>query len=152
MTHAAALVGVTFDGVDLQRSDLQWFLEIERGLDEVPSVRGKDTVIPGLAGRLEQNRRNDVLSIVLTGFVQADPSLTDVDDRRASFRSNVATIRSLFASDRDRADLVALLEDGSTQTISARPLNIIGGTYIGSEYRALSIELEGYDDWTPGGS
>lgn len=152
MTHAAALIGLTYDAIDLQQADLQWFFEITRGIVEVPTVRGKDTVIPGLAGRFEQNRKNDVLSIVLTGFVQADPALTDVEDRRASYRTNIATIRGLFAPDRARAPLEALMEDGSTQTIDARPMNIIGGLYIASEYRALSIELEGYDDWVGGGS
>ncbi|HEX5013021.1 MAG TPA: hypothetical protein VFV72_02595, partial [Candidatus Limnocylindrales bacterium] len=80
MTHAAATVGLTFDATDLQQADLQWFFEIKRGLDEVPSVRGKDSIVPALAGRVERNRKNDVLSIVLEGFVRGDPTLTDVDD------------------------------------------------------------------------
>lgn len=152
MTHAAAPVGVEYDNIDLQQSDLQWFFEIDRGLDEVPSVRGKDTVIPGLDGRFEQNRRNDTLSIVLRGFVQADPTLTDIDARRASYRANMQVIRELFQPTNGRADLVATLEDGSQQSISAVPLNIVAGTVIASEYRELSIELEGFDDWTFVGS
>lgn len=152
MTSPVAPIGLTYDGVDLQQSDLQWFFEVERGLDEVPSVRGKDTVIPGAAGRFEQNRRNDTIQIVLRGFVQADPALTDVDDRRASFRTNIQTIRALFAPNRLRAELAALLEDGSIEVLSARPINIVGGREIASEFRELSIELEGYDDWQAGGS
>lgn len=152
MTSPVALVGLTYADIDLQRSDLQWFFEIERGIDEVPTVRGKDTVIPGAAGRFEQNRRNDTIQIVLRGFVQADPALTDTLDRRASYRANMTTIRSLFAQDRLRAELAALLEDGATRTVSARPINIVGGREIASEFRELSIELEGYDDWLDEGS
>ena len=147
MTTAVAPVGLTFKGVDLQPADMQWFFEIERGLDEVPTVRGKDTIIPGLAGRFEQNRRNDTLSIVLKGWVRADPTITDLDDARASYRQNMLTIRTLFAPDAVRGELVALVEDGTSQEIMARAMNIIGGRYIASEMRVLSIELEGYDDW-----
>lgn len=152
MTSPVALVGLTYAGTDLQQSDLQWFFEITRGIVEVPSVRGRDSVVPGAAGRTERNRKNDVLSIVLTGFITADPTLTDLEDRRASYRQNVDAIRNLFAPSAARATLVAVMEDGTTQSIEARPLNIVGGTYIASEYRVLSVELEGYDDWLPGGS
>lgn len=152
MTSPLALVGLTFKAVDLQPADLQWFFEIERGLDEVPSVRGKDTVIPGAAGRFEQNRKNDVLSIVLKGWVRANPTLTDPEDLRASYRTNMLAIRTLFASDAARGELVATVEDGTTQEIMARSLNILPGRYVGSEIRVLSIELEGYDDWLGAGS
>lgn len=152
MTSPVATVGVEYDGVDLQQSDLQWFFEIERGLDEVPTVRGKDTVIPGLGGRLEQNRKNDTLAIVLKGFVQADPALTDLTQRRESYRANMRVIRSLFLPTNGRASLAATLEDGSILTIAAVPLNIVPGRLIASEYRELSIELEGFDDWVAAGS
>jgi hypothetical protein len=150
MTSPVALIALIFDGVDLQPADHQWFFEIERGLDDVPTVRGKDTVIPGAEGRFEQNRKIDTLSIVLKADVTADPALTDVDDIRASYRENMSTIRALFAPDRARALLEVLLEDGSTRTISARPINILPGLYIGSEYRTLNIELEGSGDWEVG--
>lgn len=152
MSNDVALIGLTYNGQDLQDPDLQVFLEIERGIDEVPTVRGKDSIVPGADGRTERNRKNDTLSIVLRGFVQADPGLTDVADRRASYRANMAGVRALFHSSNPRADLVATLEDGTVQTISARPMNIILGTYLASEYRAISIELEGYGDWEPAGS
>lgn len=142
-----ALQGLIYNSTDLQPEDLQWYFEIKRGISEVPNVRGKDTIIPGLAGRFEQNRRNDILPLVLEGFVQADPALTDAEDRRASYRANIQIIRALFHSQNARAVLQATMEDGTVQTIDARPLNILGGIYIASEYRELNIELEGYDDW-----
>lgn len=144
MPSPVAAVGLFYDSVDLQQADLQWFFEIERGLDEVPSVRGKDSIVPAAGGRTERNRKNDVLPIVLKGFVRADPTAMDGP---ASYRANMQTIRALFHPRNPRAELTAVLEDGTIQTIQARGMNILGGTYVGSVIRNLSIELEGYDDW-----
>ena len=144
MPSPVAAVGLRYDSVDLQQPDLQWFFEIERGLDEVPSVRGKDSIVPAADGRTERNRKNDVLSIVLLGFVRGAPDAVDQD---ASYRENLASIRALFHSRRARATLTATLEDGTVQTISARPLNIVPGRTVAPRFRTLSIELEGYDDW-----
>lgn len=152
MTSAVATIGLTFDGQDLQTSDLSIFLEIVRGLNEPPTVRGKDITVPALAGRIEANRVNDVLPIELRGLVRASSSATDRDDQMASFRANVSAVRALFATNRARADLVATLEDGTEQSISARPLNLVWGEVIQSEYATVSIELEGYDDWGAAGS
>jgi len=152
MSSPIAFVGLTFDSTDVQRSDLSWFLWIEKGLDEMPSVRGEDTVVPGLGGRFEGTRVNDLLPIELRGQVTADPALTDMTARRSSWRDNMRDLRALFASNRTRAALVATLEDGSSLTIDARPLNLVVTRRIGSEYAFLSIEMEGYDDWVAAGS
>jgi len=149
MTSPIATIALTFDGIDLQRSDLQVFLEIVHGLNETPSVRGTDTIVPGLAGRIEGNRINDVLPITLEGLVRADPTTTTTSAAIASFRDNMQSIRTLFASNRARANLVATLEDGTTATISARPLpGIIANDTVKSEFANVSIELEGSGDWT----
>jgi hypothetical protein len=147
VTSAVAAIGLTYAGVDLQRSDLQIFLEIAVGLGEVPSVRGTDIIVPGLGGRIEGTRVKDVLPLELRGHVRADPAETTTAGARASFAANRATLRSLFASDRLRADLVATLEDSTVLTISARPLSIVWNEQVVSEFALLSVELEGYDDW-----
>jgi hypothetical protein len=153
MTSPLATVGLSFDGVDLQTADLQIFLEIVHGLNEPPSVRGSDTIVPGLAGRIEGNRINDVLVIGLEGLFRADPTTTTHDDAIASYRGNVNTVRSLFLPNRARADLVATLEDGSQLTVSARPMpGVIWSEPVKSELAQVSIELEAYDDWTAVGS
>lgn len=153
MTTALATIGLTYDGVDLQDSDLQVFLEIVHGLNETPSVRGTDTVVPALAGRLEGNRVNDVLVITLEGYVRGDPTSIDRDAAMASFRGNVQDVRTLFAPNRQRADLVATLEDGSQLSISARPMpGMIWSEPVKSEVAQVSIELEGYGDWEAVGS
>jgi hypothetical protein len=148
MTSPAASIGLTYDGSDLQLADLSIFIEIVHGLNEPPSVRGSDVVVPALAGRVEGNRVNDVVSIVLEGIVRADPTTATTATARTSYRAKVAAVRTLFASNRARANLVATLESGATKTISARPLpGIIWNELIQSEIATVSIELEGYGDW-----
>jgi hypothetical protein len=151
MPSSAAVVGLRYDSVDLQTDDLQIFLEIHTGLNEPPSVRGGDYVVPARAGRVEANRINDVLPIELVGMVNADPAITDLGDARSSYRANATALRALFHPNRSRATLEADLEDGSTITIEARPLP----THIwneGAVSAKVNIELEGYDDWAVAGS
>lgn len=153
MTNALATIGLTYDATDLQTSDLQVFLEIVHGLNETPSVRGVDIVVPGLAGRIEGNRINDVLVIQLEGLIRADPSETTTDGAQASYRDNVQAVRTLFAPARLRAELVATLEDGTAFSIMARPMpGMIWTEPIKSEVAHVSIELEAYGDWTAVGS
>lgn len=147
MTSGAATVGLFYAATDLQTSDLQVFLQIVHGLNESPSVRGTDVVVPARAGRVEANRINDVVAIVLEGFVRADPAETTTSGARASFRENVKAIRTLFRPDRARATLLAVLEDGTQWSIEARPLNIVSSEPVPSEFATVSIELEGSGDW-----
>jgi len=148
MTSPLATIGLTYDGVDLQTSDLQLFLEIVHGLNETPSVRGVDTTVPALAGRVEGNRVNDILVVTLEGLIMADPTTTTRAGVIASFRDNCQTVRALFASNRARADLVATLENGDVWTVSARPMpGIIWSEPAKSELAQVSIELEAYGDW-----
>lgn len=147
MTSPVATVGLLYDSVDLQRSDLGIFCRIVKGLNETPTVRGTDTIIPSAAGRMEGLRVNDVLAIELECTVQADASETTADGQMASFRANQRTLRTLFAPDRGRAELIASLEDGTIVSISALPLNIIGPESVTSMISKTSVALEGYDDW-----
>jgi hypothetical protein len=153
MTSAISTVGLTYDGSDLQSSDLSLYLKVVRGLWETPSVRGDDTVVPALAGRAEGSRVNDLLKIELRGWVRADPDLdSDHEDAVDSVQASLLLLRTLFASDRERADLVATLRDGTTRTVSARPLNMITTEIVEGWWYNLSVELEGYDDWADEGS
>ena len=153
MTSPIVSVGLTFDGTDLQPSDLSFCLWIVSGLNQTPTVRGVDVTVPALAGRIEANRVNDMLPIILEGFCRGDQTATNTADRREAYRVTARTLRSLFASNRERADLVATLEDGTELTIAARPLpGMIWNEIVLSEYAAISIELEGVDDWAISGS
>ena len=146
MTNPYAVIGLTFDGTDVQQDPIGIFLEVVRGLSDVPAVRGTDTVVPGLAGRIPRNRVADHLTIELRGFVAGTGS-TDADCQ-ASHRGLVNDIRALFDPTAAPADLVAALEDASTATIAARTLNIVWDHLAPSTSR-ISIELDSVaPDWT----
>lgn len=69
MSNPVATIGLTYGGTDIQQNPIGIFLEIVRGLSESPSVRGTDTIVPALAGRIARNRMSDVLRIELVGLV-----------------------------------------------------------------------------------
>lgn len=69
MSNPAAVIGLTFGGTDVQQQPIGIFLELVRGFGEGPSVRGTDTVVPGLVGRIARNRVADTWRIELRGMV-----------------------------------------------------------------------------------
>lgn len=154
MTSAAAVVGLTYRGTDIQDID-GIYLEIVTGLIEVPQVRGVDLVVPSSAGRTVRNRVADRLSIELRGFIRGVATATGVsgeDEDRADFATNRAAFRSLFDPTLDPGPLVALLEDGSYQHLDARTLNVISDVQVPS-WVNVSVELESVDaDWLVGTS
>lgn len=152
MTTPVAPVGASYAATDLQAADLSIFLQFKRGLHELPSVRGEDTVIPTAEGRHEMNRVNDVVRIELEGHVTADADALTNQEQVESFWVNAETLRTLFASDRAWAALNAVLPDGTIKSIQARPLNMIFTEVIGSLFATVSVELEGYGDWTTASS
>lgn len=147
MSSPIATVGLFYDSEDLQRSDLGVFCRVVKGLNEPPTVRGTDSIVPARAGRIEGLRVNDVVAIELECWVQPDAALTDPDDQLASFRTNLKDARALFATNRSRGTLLAVLEDGTQQSIEVRPLNVIWNEVIPSLVASASVALEAYDDW-----
>lgn len=147
MTSSLAKIPLTYDGEDLQLADMTIWLVIFSGLNESPSVRGKNVVVPYRAGEQERPKRNATLRIELRGMVRSDPTEADGADAEGSWRTNQRTVRALFATNRARAPLVATLEDGSTATIQAEPQSLLWVEYAASEAATVSIVLEGYDDW-----
>jgi hypothetical protein len=143
---APAAIDLSYAAAPLQAADLSVFFQITYGFHEAPRVRGTDTVVPRLAGRVEGIRVADLLPILLTGHITYDPSLSG-SAAYADFWVNVRTYRTLFDPARTRADLVATLVDGSIWTVSARPMNILKITEIPNEYVEWSVELEGSGDW-----
>jgi hypothetical protein len=146
MTSPLATIGLTYDAEDLQDFDLGIVLHITQGLNEAPDVRGKDVLVPGLDGQIPRPRRPHQLRLVLMGDVWGPGA--DTAARRSAYRVNQRFLRELFSPARDPADLVALAEDGSTWTISARPLNTIPVEQVPSEHATISVELLSIDpDW-----
>lgn len=155
MTTAVAVVGLTFSGTDIQQLD-SIFLEIRRGLGEVVDVRGVDLVVPSRAGQIVRNRVGHRLSILLEGYVRGVGMLTSGETAESSdrdaFATNRAALRALFDPTAAPAALLATLEDGTSQTIDARTLNIVFDELVPTHHR-VSIEMESVDpDWVAGGS
>lgn len=147
MSNPAAVIALTYAGTDVQQNPIGIFLEIARGLNEVAEVRGSDTVVPGLAGRVSRNRVADRRTIELRGLV-AGSGATEAA-QRSSFRTLVNTVRTLFSPTAAPANLVATLENGTTGTIAARTLPTLLWDQLGPSVARVSIELESVaPDWT----
>lgn len=148
--------GATYDGtllVTTVGNVPRIVLRCVRGLDDAPEVRGEDTVIPSAEGRVPRNRVWDRRVIELYGFVAGTGASETA--QRADVRSALETLRTLFDPTGDPATLVVTLEDGSTATISARPINMVLDDGRIPTYREVSVELEAVeDDWVvaPAGS
>ena len=145
MTTAVAVIGLTFGGTDIQESDFGVFLELVRGLNERPTPRGVDLIVPSRAGRIVRNRVGDALTIELRGYVMGAGSTEGL--QRIDFRTNAKAVRALFDPSAEPANLVATLEDSTTATIAARTLNSVWDQ-TDPWTAAVSIELESVDpDW-----
>lgn len=142
MSSPVATIGLTYDSTGLQHADLGLFLQIVEGLNTTPDVRGRDVVVPGLAGRIPRNRIADVLRIELRGFVRGD-GMTGAA-QMADFRDKVQALQVLFDPTRDPANIVADLENGELATIAARPLPglIINDQALPSLFGLVSVVLE----------
>ncbi len=153
MAHPAYPTSLVANSVDLTRSDGRILMRVTRGLNEIPEVRGEDTIIPSAAGRVARDRVADRMVIEAEGMVMG--SGADEDAQRADFRSLVADIRALMYPTQAPYELVVTLEDGvSTVAITARPINVVWGDDDIPSYRKLSCQWESVDasDWVALGS
>lgn len=154
MPHAAYPTSLVANGIDLTRSDGRIIGQVTRGLIEQWEVRGKDTIVPALAGRVPRNRIRDRLMIEYTGHVMGAGA--NEDAQREDFRDLMDSIRTLMDPTSDPYDLVATMEDGSTRTITARPTpnGIVPGNDDIPSYLLISLQWESVDsaDWSVAGS
>lgn len=154
MTHNAAVpTGILANGTDLTRTDGRIIFRITRGLDDVPEVRGEDVVIPRAPGRFATNRRMDRLIIEAEGFVMGTG--LDESTQRSDFRTSIEILRDVMNPTHDPYNLVVTVEDGSTRTITARPMNIVWGDDDIPTFREGTLQWESVDasDWgLPDGS
>lgn len=153
MPNAAAVVGLTYDSVDIQEDPIGIFLEVVRGLNELPKVRGVDTLVPARPYRIARNRVADELVIELRGYVAGVGA--DEDAQRADFRDLIISLRDettgLFRPTRTPALLEATLENGAVVSVTCRPVNLVTVQRVPA-MAAVSVELYAYEDWSSGGS
>lgn len=148
-TLPAELTSLTFDGVDLQRSDLSIHFDITKGLNDGLAVRGEDTVVPGLDGQIPRNRKRDHREIELLGRLMGVG--TTLEQQLADLQASLDELEEAFAADGSPAVLSGVARDGSTRTILARVIS--GGFVVGPEEapgtRAVSVALTSVvPDWT----
>lgn len=141
---------LTFDGEDIRESAARGatasgiFLDLVSGWNEPATVRGVDTVIPSLAGRVPRIRVKDARRIVLEGYV--------VGTSASDWATHTATLMAKMQPSADPDNLV--IADGylgttGTKTIAARVVNIVPGEIVASRFQRWSIELESVaPDWT----
>lgn len=140
------LAQLTFDGVDLQRSDLSVHLDLLEGLNDGLDVRGEDTVIPTARGRVARNRKADMRHLLLAGLIQGEGSSEAL--RLASWQSIRDELEATFDPEGLPATLSGVALDGSTRTIEART---VSSMYAPSEVPGvgtISFQLEAAEpDW-----
>lgn len=139
MTVAYGVRGITFNGTDLQPADQSMLLQIVRGLDELPEVRGSDSVVPGLAGEIPRNRVRGSLAIELAGWITVNGATEAL--RLAAYRAKVDALQALF-NPTGIHTLVVTLESGATRSIEARPLTIVYGPEEIPGLRTISVALK----------
>jgi len=141
------------DGVDLTRTDRRLLFRVTRGLDEVPEVRGSDTIVPSLNGRIPRSRRLDRMVIEAAGYVMGAGATEAL--QRSDYRALMETLRDLMNPVQDPYDIVVTVEDGTTRTITARPQNLVTDSDDGiPQFRRVSLQWESVDaaDWGVAGS
>lgn len=141
------VTGITYDTTELQPSSQDWVLWIMRGLNDVPSVRGEDDVIPGAPGRVARARQADVRVIELEGWIMAQGATWEL--AIANFRQSVQALQALFDPTLDPRVLSAVLEDGSVATINARVVPpLVVEERVASHVARIAVQMESLDpDW-----
>lgn len=146
MSNGAATLPLEIDGTDVQQDPIGIFLELVRGLNEGPSVRGEDDIVPSLEGRIALNRVGDTWRLEVRGWIAGVGATGAL--QRASYRALASQVRTLFDPRRDPVAVVVSLEDGSVATIMARPLPTpLWTEHVPGFLAEVSFELEAVEDW-----
>jgi hypothetical protein len=126
VTHSGVYsTGLTVAGDDWTRTDGRIFARVTSGLYDGLEVRGVDYTIPGTAGQVPFGRLAHQRMIAAEGMVMGAGA--DESAQRADFMVLCRALGDTMRGDHDPYTIVVTLEDGSTATISARPLRIEWG-------------------------
>ena len=136
MTNRHVVVGLTWDGYDIQRADFGVLLDIVDGLDDLPELRTSRQVIPFRHGQRAEYPYANGRPLVLSGLLDGRDGLD-----RAAYRTYVDEVKQSFSPFRaEPGILVATLEDGTLRWISAMPLDLRPASIVPGASR-ISIEL-----------
>ncbi len=137
-------VSIIFRDQDLLADGLH--LQLVSGYAEPVGVRGRDTTVPGLAGRIPRNRIADVRTLRIAGYISAN---TPEEWRMATDLFSSIFDTRLAPGELEIEDGYLGLGVGDSATISARVLNAVGSAIqAGMLLQFWDIELESVDpDW-----
>lgn len=130
----------------LSGEDADICIDLIEGFQGLPNVRGKDWIVPRLDGRIEGNRRFDVLVLPLAGFVRG--SGQDAEERREDFLANVTALVAVMDPSLGSSTLRLSagylgLPMGSEATIEARVRNGSAGKLQNQQsFQLWTFELE----------
>lgn len=136
-------MAATYNGTSIQVANYSLWFDVRKGLKESAEVRGINTTIPGAVGEIPRNRVKDRLEIELYGWIKA-----------ASWSAYWTAVKALLALfDVTGGDKVLSigLDDGSTATINATPLDVLpeGDEAIGAaQYFSIRLEAVNPPYWT----
>jgi hypothetical protein len=142
-----ATIGLTYRATSLQEDPWGLFLEITKGLNAPPNVRGTDVVVPARQYQIARNRLPHGHSLLLEGYLYATgetagAQLVNIRDRMLDLFHGEGALFGPTAT----GILVATLENGLVASIVARTLNVLDSMIGPTAYR-LSIEMEA--NWGP---
>ena len=134
MSSPVAVIGLTVGGTDVQVID-GIFLQIVRGLNESPEVRGIDTIVPGLAGRIARNRKADRLVIELRGHVMGAGTAAVAAETAGGFATTLAAdtvpgATTVVVADATGIDDAELARVGDTGETEIRAVADVTGTTV----------------------
>lgn len=134
------------DSVDIRTSDATIYFYIVRGwIDDIPAVRGADSILSGQAGRFARNRVADYRRVLLAGQVKGTGATEAL--ARASYLAKLESLQGVWSPTASSWDLVVDdeykgLASGQTATITVRTINVIPAADSNGFRRAYSWELE----------
>jgi hypothetical protein len=145
--NLAAITALTYDDESLQTDPIGLHLELVRGINEIPAVRGEDDTVSALPGRVAYPRLADILPLELAGVALGSGSV--VADQQSDYRTLMGVVRELLArGSLNPLVLAGTLEDGSTATINARVVDYQVTETMASISAEIRVALESVDpDW-----
>ncbi len=145
------MAGLVFRSFDLEGPG--HCFNIVEGLHEPAQVRGKDNIAPGRDGRYPGNRRLDIRTIVLDGYIRGIGA-TAVE-RSQSWHALTRSVMAVFGMELDPGTLTlsttaeGFLGITAAYSISARVTDVMPGPIKNlMSFQEWSIELTSIDpDW-----